>query len=225
MSLIDYQILVGQLVRDDAEVIDVSDRDDAIVLAVERYSQDRPDSQVEDVVSAGGRYLDYPPGWEDGFSVVQLLEYPIGNFPPYYIDGADWSVYASPVKEQIILRLDLDANEAVRSTITIRRVLDDNNDTIPSGDREAVSSYAAAILCEQLATFYSGDSDSTLAADSVDNGSKASEFSKRAKGLRKRYFDALGIDAKRVVPAGVIVDMDGVDSRGRDRLLHSGRYR
>jgi len=223
--LIDYQTLVDNLVRDDAGQIQPADRDDAIALAVSRYSNDRPDTRVEDIVSAGGRYLDYPAGWQADFSALQSLEYPVGEFPPSYLSGADWTIYASPVAEQILLRITLDAGDTVRASYTVRRVLDDTTDTIPAGDREAVASYAAAVLCEALASYYSGDSDSTIQADSVDHASKAREFASRARGLRKRYYDALGMDPKRNVAAGVVVDLDGKDSRGRDRLLHSGRYR
>lgn len=225
MPLIDYQTLVDKLVRDDASRIESSDRDDAIGLAVEQYSKDRPDDKVEDVVSAGGRYLDYPAAWQADFSEMQSLEHPIGEFPPSFINPADWTVYASPGAEQLLLRIELDANATVRTTYSIRRVLTDSADTIPVGDREPVACYAAAVLCEQLATFYSGDSDSTLEADSVNQSSKAREFSSRAKGLRKRYFDALGIDPKRNVAAGVVVDHDGVNSLGQDRLQHPGRLR
>lgn len=225
MALIDYQTLVDNLVRDDAAQIEAADRDDAIALAVARYSSDRPDTRVEDITSAGGRYLDYPVGWQDGFSRLLSLEYPVGEFPPSILSSADWTIYTSPVAEQILLRMELDAGATVRASYTVRQVLDDSADTIPAGDREAVASYAAAVLCEQLATYYSGDSDSTIQADSVDHAGKAREFASRARVLRRRYFDALGIDPKRNMAASVVVDLDGRDSRGSDRLLHSGRYR
>ncbi|MEW8660777.1 MAG: hypothetical protein AB2603_20895, partial [Candidatus Thiodiazotropha endolucinida] len=93
------------------------------------------------------------------------------------------------------------------------------------GDREAVASYAAALCCEQLVSEYSGDSDSTIQADSVDHGDKARKFGRRADKLRKRYYNELGIEPKRNQAAGVVVDLDGRDSRGRDRLTHPGRFR
>jgi len=113
----------------------------------------------------------------------------------------------------------------VRATYTIAHDVSVSADTIPMGDREPVCCLAAASLCDQLAGFYSGDSDSTIQADSVNHQSKAGEFASRARGLRKRYLDELGIDAKKNVAAGVIVDLNLNDSQGYPRLVHNPRRR
>jgi hypothetical protein len=115
--------------------------------------------------------------------------------------------------------------EMVRATYTIAHVLDAAEDTVPVGDQEPVASYAAAMLLDMLASLYSGDSDSTIQADSVNHQSKAGEFAARARTLRKRYFDDLGIDQKRNQAAGVVVNLDMASSLGRDRLTHPRRYR
>jgi len=224
VALIDYQNLVDNLVQDDAGKLDVDDRDTAIALAVIRYSKDRPDSVVEDVASTGGHYIVLPTGWADDSSMVQSLEYPIGNVPPAYVNGS-WVYRAPGDVVQIGIPLALSAGEQVRVMHTKPHLLDGVNDTIPDRDREAIASYAAAILYDQLAAFYSGDSDSTIQADGVDHGDKSSRFAARANKLRKRYFDELGIDPKRLVAHSVTVDLDMANSRGRDRLTHSGRFR
>lgn len=223
--LSDYQTLTAALVRDDAGDISVAERDAAIALAVSRYSKDRPVEKVEDLTSAGGQYLDLPVAWETGFSGMRALEYPIGDIPPTLLDIGAWGLYNAPSGPSIMIRESLVAGEQVRSVYTIQHVVSAVADTIPVVDREPVASYAAAILCDQLATLYSGDSDSTIQADSVDHNSKAREFATRAKTLRKRYYDELGIDPKRNVAAGVVVDMDLADSQGNDRLLHGRGYR
>jgi hypothetical protein len=81
------------------------------------------------------------------------------------------------------------------------------------------------VLLEQLASYFSGASDSTIQADSVDRRSKGAEFAARARVMRQRYFDELGLDPKRSVAAGTVVDLDMTDSQGRDRLLHPRRFR
>jgi hypothetical protein len=43
--------------------------------------------------------------------------------------------------------------------------------------------------------------------------------------LRKRYFDDLGIDPKRNVAAGAVVNLNMASSVGRDRITHPRRYR
>lgn len=223
--LSDYQTLVDDLTRDDASAITTSERDIAIGLAVSRYSKDRPQAEVEDLTAPGGQTLALPVAWESGFSCLQSLEYPVGNVPPSMIDTGAWGIYNAPGTEQIMVQASLPANETVRASFTIQHVLDAVTDTIDVVDREPVASYAAAVLCDQLASLYSGDTDSTIQADNVDHQSKAREFALRAKTLRKRYYDELGIDPKRNVAAGVVVDLDLPNSLGNDRLLHPGRRR
>lgn len=218
-----YQPLVTRLVRDDASRITEPDRDNAIDLAVERYSQDRPRTLVEDITSDGTRALALPGAWVADFSTLVSLEYPIGQFPPSLLTG--FELYQGPSTTVVHLQSAPAASADVRAAFTARHVLSQASDTIPQQHREAVASYAASILCEQLASFYSGEGDSTINADAVDHRSKASEFARRAKTLRTRYYDALGIDPKKNVAAGVVVEVDMPSSTGAGRLTHPERYR
>jgi hypothetical protein len=221
--LVNYQKLVERLVRDDEDRLTPDDVESAIGLAVIRYSKDRPDIAVEDVAAPGGQRLDLPAGWVAGFSDIQSIEYPIGNVPPTEFE--EWEIYQAPAGEEVLIEESVTAAEDVRFRFTIFHTLSATEDTIPLGDREAVASYAAALCCDQLVSFYSGDSDSTIQADSVEHSSKASGFRTRANNLRKRYYDELGIDPKRNAAAGVVVDLDMKNSQGHDRLQHPGRLR
>lgn len=221
MALADYQSLTDNLVRDDGGEITADDRNQAIDLAAIRYSTDRPRATIESMVSAGGVFLDLPDGWDADFSRLTAVEIPTG-------DGA------TPIGAMLDqglngwrIRLDrtLIAGETVHVRFTIAHVLDAENDTIPLKDREAVSGWAAALLLEQLASLYSGHRQPTINADSVDWQSKGRDFASRAKRLRESYLDHLGVDPKRNVPAGVVVDFDQFDSQGRDRLIHTQRRR
>lgn len=223
--LADYTTLVAAAVRDDATKLQSGEISSAIAQAVARYSKDRPRTKVEDVTAPGGNLLPLPNAWEADFSQLSSLEYPIGNVPPDIIGAGGWAMYTTPSALKIQVASAIHANAAVRATYTIAHVLSTTVDTIPVGDRESVSSYAAAMLCDQLASLYSNDQDSTIKADSVQHTSKASEFAKRAKVLRQRYFDDLGIDTKRNVAAGAVVNLDMASSVGRDRITHPRRYR
>lgn len=225
MPLLDFQTLTDNLVRDDASKIATTDRDSAIALAVSRYSKDRPDKKVEDITAPGGQLLNLPTAWEPDFSMLQALEYPVGQVPPSHLAPEDWALYDAPGGQQIQLATSINAGETVRASYSIARVVDATTDTIPAADQEAVASYAAAVLCDQLASLYSGDSDSTIQADTVEHQGKAREFAMRAKTLRKRYYDELGIEPKRNVAAGVVVDLDMNNSQGNDRLTHPRRFR
>jgi hypothetical protein len=225
MPLADYQALVDDLVRDDTGKIATADRDEAINRAVARYSKDRPREKVEDVVAAGGNFLALPAGWQTDFSEIRSIEYPIGNVPATIIHQDDYTFYRDPTTLKVVLIDSLPASASVRFTYTIRHQVDGANDTIRADDREPVCAYAAGLLLEQLSSYFSGASDSTIQADSVDRRSKGGEFASRARALRSRYFDELGLDPKRNVAAGVVVDLDATDSFGQDRLLHPRRFR
>ncbi|MBL3601296.1 MAG: hypothetical protein JMN25_15765 [gamma proteobacterium endosymbiont of Lamellibrachia anaximandri] len=220
---IQYQKLVERLVRDDEDRLSPDDIDVAIDMAVTRYSKDRPNIKVQDVAAPGGQRLNLPDTWVPGFSDIQAIEYPIGELPVSELES--WQIYLAPAGEEVLIADSIDAAAQVRFRFTVFHTLDTTSNTIPVADKEAVASYAAAACCDQLATFYSGDTDSTIQADSVEHGGKAREFSSRANKMRKRYYDELGIDPKRNQAAGVVVDLDMNNSLGRDRLLHPGRLR
>ncbi len=226
MPLADYQTLVTNLVRDDTGKIANADRDEAIARAVARYSKDRPREKIEDIAAPGGNKLNLPAGWQAGVSSIIAIEYPIGNTPQDLLDQDSYTIYSTPTGDEIKILNAITAAQQVRITYTIRHAVDATpSDTIRADDREAVCCWAAALLLEQLAAWFTGASDSTIQADSVDRRSKGGEYASRAKSLRARYFAELGVDEKRSVAAGVVVDLDLADSQGRDRLLHPRRFR
>lgn len=219
--LADYEQLVTDLIRDDAARIVLTEKDRAIAAAVYRYSEDRPQEKAQDVTPASANLLPLPAAWEQDFSGLLLLEYPIGNVPPTFVDQGRYKFYRSPTALQVQLddAVAVAANN-VRATFTIKHVVDAANDTIPVHHREPVANWAAAICCDQLAAFYSGGTDSTIQADSVENRSKADEYATRAKSLRKFYLDNLGVDDKRSAPAGVVVELKRPDSWGGPHINH-----
>jgi len=225
MPLIDFQSIVEDLVRDDASRITNAQRDTAIVSAIERYSKDRPRTKVEDISAPGGSLLSLPAGWEADFSNLSTIEYPIGQVPPNYIPNNHWNMYQSPVGLTVQLYEALQSNVQCRLAFSIRHVLDANEDTIPRGDREPVCCLAAASLLDQLAAEAAGSSDSTIKADAIDYQNASAQYAARAKALRKRYTDELGIDDKKNVASGAVVSFERGNSLGRQRLTHGRDYK
>lgn len=223
--LSDYQILVTDLVRDDANRISAGQLDAAIATAVARYSQDRPRRKVEDLAGVSGRLLALPVAWQADFSELQSLEYPIGDMPPTLIEADRWSLYDEPAAQKIMLLDSLPSASTVRAVFTIRHTLDVATDTIPLQHREATSRYAASLLCDQLASFYANEGDSTIAADATRNQPKSEAYRNRARDYRKQYQDAVGVDDKTAAPAGVVVNLHSYDSHGQDFLQHPRRFR
>lgn len=217
MALADFQSLVSNLIRDYSGEIADADRDQALSLAVTRYSTDRPLTRIEAVQSGGTSALPLPAGWEDSFSALRALAIP-GNGE---IAGkVEQTITGTVIRTAAAIRSGTD----IHVSFTVQHVLSENDDTIPPADREAVASWAAALLLEQLASYYAGAKQSTIDADSVDWQSKSRDFAGRAARLRKLYQDHLGIDPKRNVPAAAVVDLNRPNSLGRSRLI-KGRGR
>lgn len=226
MPLADYQALIDDLVRDDTGKITTADRDEALARAVARYSKDRPRIRVVDVSAPGGNRLALPGDWQNGFSELRRIEYPIGNTPPTLLDPDGYGLYSTPTGDEIKIINAIAAAQQVRLSYTVRHAVDATpSDTIRADDREPVCCWAAALLLDQLAAWFTGASDSTIQADSVDRRSKGGEYAARAGKLRKRYLDELGVEERKNVAAGVVVDLDMADSQGRDRLLRPRRFR
>lgn len=218
--LSDYETLVTDLIRDDAGRIVTAEKDRAIQLAVQRYSKDRERIKVEDVATTAANKLPLPPAWETDLSEIRSLECPIGSVPPEVIATDRYGFYRDTSALYVQLLDALNVGTLVRVTYTIAHVVSAVADTIPVKDREPVACWAAATLCDELAAFYSGGTDSTIQADSVQSRSKAQEYSTRAAALRKRYFNELGLEDKRAAPAGTVVTLRSEDSRGQARLTH-----
>lgn len=187
--LTDLKKLVDGLVRDESERLQRTDKATAIKLAIVRYGEDRPRHKVQDVVSTGGDTLPLPPAWEAESELVSA-EYPIGQQPIEYLPC---SIYTTPAGDTLRLGDAMSAGAEVRLTFTAAHVVTDELDSIPVVHREAVAAYAAALLLEQLSAAAINDGDSSLGADTTDRRTKAQEYASRARGLKTRYADALGL--------------------------------
>lgn len=221
MRLSELTAMIDRLAEDSAHRLSPEDSAAALKAAVERYSMDKPRRLVADLAIEGDG-LDLPGDWEDEFSVAVNLEHPIGQRPPSNLPNEAWYLYQTPDSERIVFASGYGGSGSARLTYTRRHAYDEGADTctVPDQHLEAVASWAAAVLCEVLATYYAGNSDSTIQADTVDHTSPAKQYQSRAAKLRQRYLDELGIDPKRNVAAGAVASPVPKNSVGGPRLTH-----
>lgn len=185
----DLEKLIDSFVRDESSRLTADDQAGAITLALSRYGSDRPRKKVEDVTSAGGDTLPLPGAWETESELVSV-EYPIGETPPALLGC---TIYTTPAGDELRLGAGLSIGAEARLTFTVAHVVSDSQDTVPPSHREAVACYGAALLLEQLAAAAINDGESTIAADTTDRRTKAQEYASRAKALKARYAEAMGI--------------------------------
>lgn len=227
MSLADFQQLVISMVRDQADVLQAEDYTRVLDLAVVRYNLDAPMSATVDVTwEATGVSCPAPDGWHAGRRVTGA-EFPIGRTPAstIYVDvvfvAAEWVIDSVEV---------LPAGAVVRLGYTEPFRLvggDEPADTIPMDHREAVASYAASLLCRQLAAYFSGQRESAVGADASNTESRARNYAARAKEYRAAYYAGINRPDPQLVAAGgggeaaasAVISMPG---RQRHNLVNRG---
>ena len=212
-AIADFCNAITDVLRDDAgRLLQAPDAD--VVSAYtplvqraiqQRYSLDCPLECLSDVVSDGSSILALPvfqgtvpdggvvPVFDPEFSIVEVVEYPLGQYPPSTLMDSDFRLYRTPAGYSIMLSADLpDAGDPVRVTWTAQHAIDGS--TVPNMHFFAVVDYAASLAADKLATIYAQTSDPTMSADVVNYRSKSAEYLQLSKSLRKRYFNAIGID-------------------------------
>ncbi|MBS1248414.1 MAG: hypothetical protein H6R48_1203, partial [Proteobacteria bacterium] len=130
-----------------------------------------------------------PTAWSADSELISA-EYPIGETPPALLPC---SIYTAPSGDVLRLGDGLALGAEVRLTFSVPHVVSDELDTVQPSHREAVAAYAAALLLEELAAASINDSDATISADTTDRRTKAQEYASRARALKTRYADALGL--------------------------------
>lgn len=215
-----------------------------IKAAVERYSHDAPDDVTADVTGDGGKYYAIATAltsWVEGFSEVLTIEYPaeaIANDDiPDYLEPDDWDDnYKQGGTRYLFLPNHAPAaTETMRINYTVPYTFtgDPSATDTPTGDFYAICHLAAGLSCQAIAAKYSRTSDSTIAADSVNHTSRASEFARRAREFIAFYEQHMGISSgadggeSREPSASDWVDLDTTPTwtLGRQYLFHTTRTR
>jgi hypothetical protein len=221
---------VDQLIQDKAGKLSSADRASFVGKAiVQRYSKDRPREMVTDVSGQGTGQLPLPapdggPVYEEGFSEIRQLEYPLGEVPPSLVQNYEWDFYRTPAGLVLLFSAITPSDEEqVRVSWTARHAPDAS--TVPDCDFDAVADLAAAYCLEALAAIYAQTGDNSIAADMVNYRSKGQEYAALAKLARKRYYAHLGIpedatDHNLQGPAVSLGDMDNLMGPNVERMTH-----
>lgn len=202
----------------------------AVSKAMDHHSRQQPRVVVEDMDGDGG--FDYAvsglASWEDGFSVIRQVEYPVDDDDetPDILQHDEWTIYEKPAGEYLRFLNDTPAStEDFRVTYTARHTCTASACTVAAGDHEAVQSLAAHYFCKMLAAAYALDQDSTIGADSVDHGGRSRKYNDLAKQYLSDYNSHMGIVSGKPRAASVTRDQDKDASWAGDRLTHRRRYR
>jgi len=225
-TLDQFQAQRDVVFRDAAGKLLSGDRDALLQQAILQYSKDRSRELATDVSGNGTSFIAVPSSggdvFDETFSTIRSIEFPLGSIPPNLVPEEDWRLYRTPSALQIMLLSTApSATDTVRITWTAKHKSDGS--TVPDYDFEAVCDLAAAFCYDALAGIYTQTGDATIMADSVNYRTKNQEFQSLAKQARQRYYSHLGIDptaAAQTGPALATGSMHETMGWGGDRLTH-----
>jgi hypothetical protein len=229
MSLADLRILLDDRLRETAGHCTTPQKDGSITEALKRYSLDFPADAVDTITGDGVTYtFPLPAGFEEGFSTITAIEYPLGQQVPAYLDPDTYSTYRNPTTGDLMLRLyslTLAVGEQAGICYTGRHTVTETEDTVPASQQELVAWLAAAICCRQLAAYYAQTMEPMMGADAAYWGARAQYYLTLAEKFEQVYSNEGTMTGESLMAASVHRDLDVTLEYGLPRFYHPSRYR
>ena len=171
-------------------VLSTADRRDLIVRAVREYSVRRPYFGVYAQTAGSNNWYSLPSDFEDGFSSLKAIEYPIQNSPPDYID--DKYYFIDEMADGRMLRFTSNApsiGEVFWIKYTKRHTFDSSDtSSVPLSDEMGIAYLSCSIFCAAIAGYYAGRAEANLTNIEMPGmESRKDEWSSQADYWWKRY--------------------------------------
>lgn len=171
-------------------VLPDGDYEDQIEDSVITYSRHRPQRRVARVSGAQVGLYELPAAYEDGFSEIIEIEYPINEAPKAVIDPKNW--YTDDTEDGLRLRFDFGNPGLGRDFLlkyTARHTSDSmGNTSVPASDREVFSWLVTANICLALASFYGGKANPSLPnAEVVEYANRVEEWTNLGIEWQKKF--------------------------------------
>jgi len=236
-TLSTFRSAVDKKLKDDKHVLGTYSLDNTIYDlyiedGVRQYSKKRPRKDIYEhtVVTGETTYFSLPTDWEEGFSSIIELEYPVTTdnktkFPPEIVDQKSYKVDRVPSGATSVLRLIFidypypSVGEIFWARYTKRHTVDATASSIPIADEAAVINLIMSICCNTIANYWLTTQSSSIGADVINYQSKADEYSKRAS----QYFSMYNGEIKDL-ETGIIGEWDPSLYTGENPLTHDQDY-
>jgi hypothetical protein len=170
--------------------------------AVTLYSKYRTQQKLETVlIEKPGKVFDLPLSWQNGFSSVISIEYPVDETVTSIIPQEDYEVVLCETGSYT-LRFKYELSNAYRICYTIPHSFDNTNNppliSVPDIDFYCICSLAAGLYLLALANRYGQSVNGGLTADSVNYDKKSDEYRKLAKEMFSFAANWLGIPVSAI---------------------------
>lgn len=191
VQLSEIKTQANALLREDDRLVLTDDNIDRhISSAVREYSKRRPYRIVyEETGVSNGQYA-LPSDFEEGFSRIEEIEYPINEAPKCVIDPKWYDIESVPSGRVIRFRYYNPTNgEMFWIKYTKRQWYDtDGGTTIPESDLDGIVNLSVSIMCEALANYYATKANVNLTeAEPFQYDTRVAEYNSRANKHREKY--------------------------------------
>lgn len=185
------------LLNNDAQALAIlseADRKLLIKDVIKVYSKKRPLIQLQAYTGTSDNWYALPTAWEDGFSSICEIEYPVENSPQDLIPEKDY--YISLMSEGKKIRFNRN-NPGSSNTFWVKFLIRYTFDSlgisdIPESDQTAIAYLVMAIWCDAFATHFASKSDPSLAeAEAISYTSRVEEYTTKAGNWNTKYKNEL----------------------------------
>ena len=195
----EYETRIKALVKD-TKLVD--QLDEFIESGIIRYSHRRARLLVVELTGDGNVYSALPTsgqGWEQGFSNIMAIEYPLDANPPTYLDDDEWGIHSTPTGDRIRFIGSSYPGDTEKFWVmfTARHEVSEGTpevNTVPDSDFEGACHACALVYAESLSRFYVGQTMPGLEADTVNHQSKAIDTDDLVKTLSKRFDELVPLE-------------------------------
>jgi len=182
--------LANNNLQDNSTNLPTADRQELCRKALRIYSRRRPFLYLQAYIATTSSFYDLPTHWDDEFSNIEEIEYPIEQTPPSLIDGQYFNIELMSGGKQIRFHANRPSNNEifwVRYT-GLYFFNSDNESQAPEADDKGLAYLAAALMCQALAAFYSSRANPNYGnVDVMNYDDRAGSYSTRAKEFMKLY--------------------------------------
>jgi len=175
-----------------------------VLTSLETFSTIFPriKGEIIDIASSNALYVfTLPTSWEDRFSAIMKLEYPLSQRPPKYLDMDVYGIHLDTVTgiDQLMFYDDLPVSD-VGIIYTVRWT----ETTLSEADAFSCALLTAALVCDRLAAKYASSTSSDFGADVINWSTKTREYTNVKNNFLHLFALRTNVDTRKIQPSAAL---------------------
>lgn len=158
------------------------------------FSKFKPKKKVKVITNPNSNLADLPEDWENGFSWITDIEYPIGENPKCYLEKKEYEI---SLQEDDSFKIEYcyQFTQDLKVYYNILQSFDEQGEvTAADSDFNCICDIASSYYLLALASRYAQSTDATISADTVNYQDKVNQFIKLSNEYLNKASMWLNID-------------------------------